>query len=220
MASSNVLEHRRPMLSDEPPRDLARLALLHHRRHRRLAAHAHERDALGAALDRVDVRHRVGRVRVAAPGRRDDLFLGAGDAGDRLPRRAVALEVAHERGVDHVVLERVQEQRGDEPAVLADLGQHRVGGAGEHDVLEDARRLVGGPGATEHELVDLGLPGAEPWARARAGRAALLAVAAVVGGEAVLELERLVDALGRPCSRARRAGTRSRNRRTRCTVPR
>ena len=74
------------------------------------------------------------------------VLLGAGDARDRLPRGAVALEVAHEGGVDHVVLERVQQDRRHEAAVLAHLGEHRVGGAGEHDVLVDARRLLVGRG--------------------------------------------------------------------------
>ena len=44
---------------------------------------------------------------------------------------AVAFEVRHERGVDDVVLERVHEHRRHEPAVLADLVQLGVGGAGE-----------------------------------------------------------------------------------------
>ena len=118
------------------------------------------------------------------------------DAGHRLPGGAVAFEVADERGVDDVVLERVQEDRGDEPAVLADLGQHRVARPGEEDVLEDAGRLRRLACPAEEELVDLGLPGAEPRARAGARRAAALAVAAVVGRVAVLELERPVDPVG------------------------
>ncbi len=195
IASSNVFEHSSPMLSDEATRDLARLALLHHRRHRALAAHAHQRDALGAALDRVVVRERVGRVRVAAPGRGDDVVAGAGHAGHRLPRRAVTLEVRHERGVDDVLVEAVQEDRRHQPAVLTDLVEHRVGRAGEDDVLVDARHLLGLTGAPEQELVDLGLPRPEPRARPGAARAALLAVTAVVGRVALLQVEGLVDAL-------------------------
>ena len=47
----------------------------------------------------------------------------------------------------------------------------------------------------EEVLVGLGLPGAEAGAGPGARRAALLAVAAVVGPELVLEVERLVAAL-------------------------
>ena len=67
----------------------------------------------------------------------------ARDAGHGLPRGAVALEVGHERGVDHVVLERVHEHRRHEAAVLADLVQLRIDGAGEADVLEHARHFLG-----------------------------------------------------------------------------
>ena len=77
LLEDGVVERLRAQQADverEPAGDLARLALLHHRRHRRLAAHADERDALGAALDRVGVGERVGRVRVAAPGGGDDVF--------------------------------------------------------------------------------------------------------------------------------------------------
>ena len=86
------------------------------------------------------VRHRVRGVRVAAAGRGDDVLLRLGDARDRLPGRAVALEVRDERGVDDVLLEAVQEDRRHEPAVLADLVEHRVRRLGEDDVLVDARR--------------------------------------------------------------------------------
>ena len=134
--------------------------------------------------------------------------------GDRLPRRAVAFEVRHERGVDDVVLERVHEHRRHEAAVLADLVQLGVGGAGEADVLEDAATLLGLARPAEQELVDLGLPRPEARARAGARRAGLVAVAAVAGAAEVLDLERLVDAVRVVVARARRAGRRSRSRRS------
>ena len=145
LLEDRVVERLRAQQADaqrEPARDLARLALLHHRRDRRLARHADERDAFVFLLE-VHVRERVRGVRVAAAGRRDDVVAGAGDAGDRLPRGAVAFEVRDERGVDDVVLERVHEHRGHEPAVLADLVQLGVGGARQADVLEDAAQLFG-----------------------------------------------------------------------------
>ena len=163
-----------------------------------------QRDALFGLLE-ILVRHRVRRVRVAAAGRRDHLFTRARDAGDRLPRGAVAFEVGHERGVDDVVLERVHEDRGDETAVLADLEQLRIGGTREDDVLADAGDLVGVAGAAEEELVDLGLPRAKAWAGARARRARLVAVAAVAPG-------RRSRARSAPACR-RRGGRRSRGRR-------
>ena len=117
------------------------------------------------------------------------------DAGDRLPGRAVAFEVRHERGVDDVVLERVHEDRRDQAAVLPDVEQLGVGRTGEHDVLADARDLVGLAHATEQELVDLRFPRAKPWAGTRARGAGLVAVAAVArAAVVVLGLHRLVDA--------------------------
>ena len=73
LLEDRVVERLRAQQPDgerEPARDLARLALLHHRRDRRLARHADERDALVFLLE-IHVRERVGRVRVAAAGRRD-----------------------------------------------------------------------------------------------------------------------------------------------------
>ena len=116
------------------------------------------------------------------------------DAGDGLPRRAVALEVGDERGVDHVALEAVEEDGGHEPAVLADLGEDGVGGPGQDDVGADPGDLVGLTGPPEQEVVDLGLPRPEAGTRARAARAALLAVRAVLRPEPLFGLERLVDA--------------------------
>ena len=188
------LRAEQPDRERELARDLARLALLHHRRDRRLARHAHERDAL-VFLREVHVGERVGGVRVAAAGRRDHVGTGARDAGDRLPRGAVALEVRHERGVDDVVLERVHEHGRHQPAVLADLVQLGVGGAGEAHVLEHAAQLADLAGPAEEELVDLGLPRPEAGAGPGARGAGLLAVAAVARAAEVLDLERLVDAV-------------------------
>src|SRR2546430_628514 len=175
------------------PSDLARPALVHDRRHGALAAHPDQREALGSALDRLVVRHRVGRVRVAAAGGGDDVLFGAGDAGLRLPGGPVTFEVRHERGVDDVALERVEQDRRYEAAVLADFGEHGIGGAGEHDVLRDAFDFDRLALTSEHELVDLGLPGPEARARPGAARAAFLALAAGVRPPAFLRLDRRVD---------------------------
>src|SRR5207247_6258112 len=113
--------------------------------------------------------------------------------GDGLPTGAVAFQVTDERSVDDVLLEAVEEDRPDEPAVLADLVDHRVGGAGQHDVLVDAGDLVRRPDPTEEVLVDVGLPCTEARAGTGAGRAALVAVGAVARAAVLLELERLVD---------------------------
>ena len=67
---------------------------------------------------------------------------------------------------------------------------------GEDHVLRDALDLDGGAGAAEQELVDLRLPGPEAGAGPGAGRAAPLAVDAVVRAQLLLEVERLVDVLG------------------------
>jgi len=93
------------------------------------------------------------------------------------------------------VLERVEQDRRDEAAVLADFREHGIGCPGEHDVLRDAFDLDRLALPAEHELVDLRLPRPEPRARPCAARAALLAVAAVVGAPPFLELEGLVDAV-------------------------
>src|SRR4029079_5255667 len=124
---------------------------------------------------------RVRGVRVATSGRGDDVLTRERESGDRLTRGDVALEVLHVRGVSDVVLERVHEHGGNEPAVLTDLVQFRVGGAGQADVLEDAAQLFGLTGPAEHEVVDVGFPRAKARARAGAGRAGLVAVAAVAG---------------------------------------
>ena len=194
IASSNVFEHSSPMLRLMRRPTLPTLRCFMIAGDARLAAHPDERDPLRAALDGLGVRHRVRGVRVAASRRGDDVVLGARDAGHGLPGRAVALEVRDEGRVDDVVLECVEQERRHEPTVLADLEEHGIGRAREHDVLRDARHLVGLAHPPEQELVGLGLPGAEPWARTRAGGAPLLPVAAVAGREAVLGLERLVDA--------------------------
>ena len=110
------------------------------------------------------------------------------------PAVGAALEVGGEGGVDVAVVHGPDEQRRHEAAVLADLVDHVVAGAGEEDVLVDARRLVGPADAGEEVLVRLGFPGPEPRARSGAGRAALLAVDAVVEAELLLEVERLVGA--------------------------
>ena len=112
-------------------------------------------------------------------------------------RGAVALEVGHEGGVDVVVLERDSEDGRHEAAVLAHLGEHRVGGPGEHDVLEDARHLLGVAAAAEQ--VNSSISGSH--ARNR-GQARVHDVQPfspwlqLSGPQLVLELERLVDALG------------------------
>ncbi len=155
----------------QPARDLAGLAHLHRPGGRGHAAHADERDALGAALDRVVVGEQVGRVGVARPGGGDDVVAGTRHHGHRAPRRAVALEAAHQRRVDDVVLERVDEQRRHEAAVLADRDELGVGGARQQDVAE-APDLVVGALAAEAVAVDLALPVAKARAGARAHRAA------------------------------------------------
>src|SRR5690606_23866913 len=116
------------------------------------------------------------------------------DAGHRLPGRAVALEERREGGVDVVVLHRPDEERGDEAAVLPHAVHHVVARPREQDVLVDAGRLVGPPGAGEQVLVGLRLPGPEAGAGPGAGGAALLAVDAVAGAQLLLEVERLVGA--------------------------
>jgi hypothetical protein len=94
------------------------------------------------------------------------------------------------------VLERVEEDRGHEAAVLAAVCQRRVARTREEDVLVDTGRLGGLTRSSEEELVDFRLPGAEPRARSRARCATAFAVTAVVGRVAVFELERPVDAVG------------------------
>ena len=78
------------------------------------------------------------------------------------------------------MLERPDQQRRDETAVLAGRQQLRIGGPGEDHVLRDAVHLVVLALASEEERVDFALPGTEPWAGSRAESAALLAVGAVV----------------------------------------
>src|SRR5581483_8770140 len=163
---------------------------------RRLAAHADEGDLLRAALDGLGVGHGVGAVGVAASGRLQDLLLRAGHAGDRLPRRPVALQVGDEGGVDVAVVEGPDEDGRHEAAVLAELEDLLVGRPGEDDVLGDALHLDGRTGPAEEELVDLGLPGPEPGAGPRARGAAPVAVPAPARAELLLEVERLVDVLG------------------------
>ena len=104
MASSNVFEHSRPMLNRNGLRDLAGLAVPHHRRRRRLAAHADERQPARALLLGLAQRQRVGAVRVAAAGGGEDLLAGrarapAWPSTRRRPRRPT-----DHRGVDVVVL--------------------------------------------------------------------------------------------------------------------
>ena len=205
------------MLSERRRGDLARLALLHHRRDRALTAHAHEGDALGAAFHRLGVGHGVRAVGVAAARRGDDVLRRACDARDGLPARAVALEVAHQRGIDDVLLQAVQEDRPDEATVLADLVDHRVGGAGEDDVLVDARDLVGRPGPAEEVLVDVGLP------RGSAGTPACTTCSPCRRGSSRRgrRSPRVGTACRHPlrrCTPARRGGTRSHSLRIPCTV--
>ena len=128
----------------EAPGDLAGLAGRHDRRRRRLAPHPDQRDALGPAGDGVGVGQRVGRVRVARAGRGEDVLLGAGHPRHRLPGRAVALEARDQGGVDDVVLEGPDQQRGDQPAVLPRLPDARIGGPGEDGPPGDARHLLVG----------------------------------------------------------------------------
>src|SRR5262249_48691163 len=181
----------------EATRHLPGFALLHHRRDRALTAHPDQRDALRTSLDRVVVCQRVRRVRIPTASRGDDVLPRAGDARNGLPRGSVALEVRHERGVDDVVLEAVQQDRRYQPAVLANVVEHRIACPRQHDVLVDARHLIGLTNPAEQVLVDLRLPHLEAWARPRAARAALLAMTAIVGAETLLELERLVSPLVR-----------------------
>ncbi len=147
IASSNVFEHSRPMFSDSRRATLPALRCFITGGIELWQLMPDECDPLRAALDGLGVRHRVRGVGVAAPGGGDDVLLRLGDAGDRLPGRAVALEVRDEGGVDDVLLEAVQEDRRDEPAVLADLVEHRVRRLGEDDVLVDARELLGARGS-------------------------------------------------------------------------
>ena len=84
----------------------------------------------------------------------------------------------------------------------------RVGGPGQHDVVADAGHLIG---LAHPPNKKSSISGSQARKRGRAQVrlvAALLAVGAVVGPEAVLSLERLVDAGVVRGSRARRAGTR------------
>ena len=123
--------------------------------------------------------------------------LRAGDAGDRLPRGAVALEVADTSAASMMSCSSAyRRMRRDEPAVLADLVEHRVGGAGEHDVLVDARRPRRRSRTRPNRNSSISGSHARKRGQARVQRgAALLAVAAVAGRVALLDLERLVDAL-------------------------
>ena len=218
MASSNVLEHSRPMLRAKRRATLPGLADAHHRRHRRLAAHADQADLLRPRPDRLGVGHGVGAVGVAAAGRGQDLLLGAGHAGDRLPRRAVALEVGDEGGVDVAVLHGPDEDGGHEAAVLAQLVDRVVGRPGEDHVLRDALHLDGGAGPAEQELVDLRLPGPEAGAGPGARRATPLAVAAAAPVRAPLRGGTACRRPRCPCSRGRHGGRPRRSRRSRCTA--
>src|SRR5712691_4386020 len=178
----------------EATRGLACLAHRHHRRDRRLAAHADERQLLGAARHRVGIGHGVGRVRVAAARRGDDLVARTGHARDGLPRCAVTLEVRDQCGVDVAVVEPPEQDRGHEAAVLAPLVKLGVGCPGKDDVLGDAVDLVGPALAGEHVGVDLGFPVAEAGTRPRARRAPSVAVPAAAGAALLLQVERPVDA--------------------------
>jgi len=134
-------------------------------------------------------------IRVAAPGRREDLVLVRGDTGLGLPRGAVALEVRHERGIDVALVHGPDEQRRHEAAVLTHPMHHVVARPGQHDVAVDARQLLDRAQPPEQMIVGLGLPRPEAGTRPGAARASLLPVAAVSGTELVLEVERLVAAL-------------------------
>src|SRR5207302_280358 len=160
----------------------------------RLAAHADEGDLLRTALDGLGVGHGVGAVGVAAAGSGQDLLPGAGHAGNGLPGGAVALEVGDESGVDVAVVQRPDEDGRHETAVLTELVDLGVRRPGEDHVLRHALDLDGRPGAAEEELVDLGLPGAEPGAGPGARRAAAITVPAAARAQLLLEVERLVDA--------------------------
>ena len=176
------------------------------------------------AVDGLGQGHRVGGVRVAGAGAGEHLVLGGGHAGDGLPAaRALlgpGLEVRRERGVDVALVERPDQQRRHEAAVLAHLVDHVVARPREQDVLVDARRLVGLSHPCEEVLVGLGLPGAESGAGPGARRAALLAVDAVVEARAPPRGGTACRRRERARSRSRRAGRRSRSRRSRCRARR
>ena len=199
MASSNVFEHSRPMLNTIGLRDLADLAGPHHRRHRGLAAHADQGQLREARLLGLVEGQRVGRVGVAAAGARPGSRRGwRRRRGSAFHEVGVALQVGHERGpVDVVVLHRPEQDRRHQAAVLAHLVDHVVRRPGQHDVGVDAGHLVVGAGRGRRGARRPGRSHRpEPGAGPGAAGAALLAVDAVVGAELVLEVERLVAALG------------------------
>ena len=103
LGEDGVVEGLRAQQADrkrQPPGHLARLARLHDRRDRGLAAHPDQGDALGSGRDGLRVGEGVGRVRVARARRGQDLGPVPGHGRDRLPG-AFALEGRHQRGVDH-----------------------------------------------------------------------------------------------------------------------
>ena len=142
---------------------------------------------------------RVGRVRVAAAGRGEDLVLVGGHAGLGLPRRAVAFEVAtrarrrcspRARGPRC----RMAPTRGRRPGRSRGPPDRRWRGRGRCRCRCRTARHLAGP--AEEVLVGLGLPAAEARAGPGAGRAALLSVDAV--GQA-----RALPRGGTACSRPR-----------------
>ena len=94
MASSNVFEHSRPMLNRIGLRDLARLAVPHHRRRPTTGSSCRPAPASSSpAPTASSMASGVGRVRVAAAGRGEDLVAVARRRPAWPSRRAVALEV-------------------------------------------------------------------------------------------------------------------------------
>ncbi len=197
IASSKVFEHSRPMLNRNGRGHLARLAVPHHRRRRRLAAHPDQREPLVALLLGFWERQRVGAVRVARSGGGEDLLLRLDHDRFRLPG-VVVLDARHERGVDVVVLAQPDQQRRDESTVLAHLVHGLVGRSGEVELTPDPGHLVGLAHPAEQVHVGRRFPCAESRARSRARGAPATrseSVHAVVEAELLFEVERDVLAL-------------------------
>ena len=187
MASSNVLEQSSPIVSESLRGDLARLARRHDRRHRGLTAHADERDALGALFHGLRIGERVGRVGVAAPGGGEHSRAVVHHGRHSLPCRP-AFECRDEGGVDRVVLERPDQDRRHEAAVLPGFQKLRISGRARLMSAGDACDLVLGSFAPEHRRVDLGLPGPKARAGPGAHGASLHPVRAVLGTTVRLDL--------------------------------
>ena len=158
MASSNVFEHRSPMLNRNGFAVLPTLRC-------HITGSADDWHDMPTRASRSSPRARascdgegVCRVRVATAGRRQDLVVRHGDAGLGLPVARLTVEVRHEGAVDVVVLAQPHEHRRDEPTVLAHPVDRVVAGPGEQQVLVDARRLVGMAGPAEEVIVGFRLP--------------------------------------------------------------